>query len=247
MDYLNQLGNQNIQAQQQKSVWPQDSSFAARYLKLSDFASSQPPVPYAPSSSDSISFSPAAMQQMTQQEPVAETQSTQQAQQVDTKQLEKQRTIDFIDNYLKQKKSPAANYNTGEMMVKYGEEHNIDPKVLLAIAGTETGYGKTGIGHRGMLGVGAYDNNPKNAVNNSKFSGVENQIKVGAKTFEKLRKKGKVSDKAPIATQLSAVNKAGWSTTPTWHNVVNSVYKSINKAEATYNKQHPIEQQTTQN
>jgi hypothetical protein len=117
------------------------------------------------------------------------------------------------------------------MMVKYGKEYDVDPLVLLSIAGQETNYGKAGIGVNGMLGVGAYDSDPNNATRNPKFSGLENQIKVGAQTFANLREKGGSSSDASIADQTAAVNKAGWATDQNWHNGVTSIYNSIaNKA-----------------
>ena len=74
------------------------------------------------------------------------------------------------------------------------------------------------------MGVGAYDSDPNNATRNSKFSGVENQINVGARTFANLRAKGGSSADASIAEQTSAVNKAGWATDQNWHKGVTSIY-----------------------
>lgn len=133
----------------------------------------------------------------------------------------------FIDNYLRKKGSKAADQHFGELAVKYGKEFDVDPLVLLAIAGHETGFGKLGVGLNGLLGVGAYDSDPNNSTRNSKFSGVENQLRVGAKTFANLRKKGGASASDPIEKQLQAVNKAGWATDPKWHSGVAAMYKQI--------------------
>lgn len=142
-----------------------------------------------------------------------------------------QKVADFINNYLEEKDSPAAGQGAGEMMVKYGKEYDVDPLVLLSIAGQETNYGKAGIGVNGMLGVGAYDNDPNNATRNPAFSGVEMQIKRGAETFARLREKGGSSSDASIADQTAAVNKAGWATDQNWHNGVTQIYNQIaNKA-----------------
>ena len=138
-----------------------------------------------------------------------------------------QKVAKFIDDYLEKHDSPAAGQGAGEMMVKYGKEYDVDPLVLLSIAGQETQYGKTGIGVNGMLGVGAYDSDPNNATRNPKFSGIENQIKVGAQTFAKLREKGGATSEDSIAKQTEAVNKAGWATDQNWHNGVTSIYNSI--------------------
>ncbi|MGM9998061.1 MAG: CHAP domain-containing protein [Candidatus Bruticola sp.] len=128
-----------------------------------------------------------------------------------------------IDGFLASKGS-AAPEGTGAMFVKAGKENNVDPLVLLSIAGQETQWGKTGIGIDGWMGVGAYDSDPNNATRNSKFSGVENQINVGARTFANLREKGGSSADASIADQTAAVNKAGWATDQNWHNGVTSIY-----------------------
>lgn len=142
-----------------------------------------------------------------------------------------QKVADFINNYLEEKQSPAAGQGAGEMMVKYGKEYDVDPLVLLSIAGQETQYGKAGIGVNGMLGVGAYDSDPNNATRNPQFSGIENQIRRGAETFSRLREKGGSSSDASIADQTAAVNKAGWATDPNWHKGVTSIYNQIaNKA-----------------
>jgi hypothetical protein len=149
------------------------------------------------------------------------------------------RQADFINDYLRQQGSPAAGQQAGELMVKYGKQYNVDPMALLAIAGQETVYGKKGIGVNGMLGVGAYDANPRNAVNNRSFSGVENQIRRGAQTFARLRARGGSNAQDSMGRQLAAVNRAGWATDRNWHNGVASHYNRIVRSANQYNQTHP--------
>lgn len=138
----------------------------------------------------------------------------------------------WINDYLSQQGSPAAGQNAGEAFVKYGQENNVDPMVLLSIAGQETQFGKLGVGVNGMLGVGAFDDDPDNSTRNSKYSGVENQIRLGAETFADLREKGGASADDPIEVQTAAVNKAGWATDPNWHTGVDRYYGQISQAAA---------------
>ena len=136
-------------------------------------------------------------------------------------------TAEFIDNYLGEQGSPAANSNAGALMVQYGRDYGVDPMLLLAIAGHETVYGKEGVGMDGMLGVGAYDNDPNNSTRNPEFSGVETQIRRGAETFAALREKGGASPTDSIEDQLAAANRAGWATDPDWHLGVKRHYDAI--------------------
>jgi hypothetical protein len=140
------------------------------------------------------------------------------------------KTAQYIDDYLAKKNSPAAGKNAGELMVYYGKKYDVDPIILLSICGQETQFGKTGIGVNGMMGVGAYDNDPQNACRNPEFSGVAKQIEVGAKTFAHLRAKGGSSSKDPISVQTAAVNRAGWATDAGWHNGVDRMYRQIANA-----------------
>ncbi len=140
------------------------------------------------------------------------------------------KTAQFIDQWLAKKGSPAASQNTGAQMVQQGKENQVDPLILLAIAGHETGYGKLGVGVNGMLGVGAYDSDPNNSTRNSKFSGVEKQVGVGARTFKNLRQKGGASASSPVEQQLQAANKGGWATDKNWHAGVLRHYNEIVKA-----------------
>ena len=131
---------------------------------------------------------------------------------------------DFINNYLAKKGSPAAGQQAGELMVQEGKEHNVDPLVLLAIAGHETVFGTKGVGMRKMLGVGAYDSNPNGVT---PYDGLRNQISAGAKTFANLRAKGGASAESSIGEQLAAANRGGWATDPNWHSGVARMYNQI--------------------
>lgn len=134
------------------------------------------------------------------------------------------KTAEFINDYLAKKDSPAAGKGAGEMMVEAGKKYNVDPLVLLSIAGHETGFGKLGVGMNKMLGVGAYDSNPNGKT---PYDGLENQIYSGAKTFSNLRSKGGSSADAGIADQLAAANKAGWATDQGWAGKVANWYQKI--------------------
>lgn len=136
----------------------------------------------------------------------------------------------FIDNYLVSQGSPAAGQDAGRLMIEVGREFQIDPLLLLAIAGHETVYGTQGIGVNGLLGVGAYDDDPENATRDPQFSGVEAQIRRGAETFARLRQQGGSGPKDSIAEQLAAVNRAGWATDPNWHLGVMRHYNQIQEA-----------------
>lgn len=144
------------------------------------------------------------------------------------------KTAKFIDDFLVKKGSPAAGQHAGEYMVEYGKQNKVDPLILLAIAGQETQFGKTGIGVNGWMGVGAYDSDPNNATRNPHFSGVEQQIKVGAETFARLRAKGGASENDSIAQQTAVVNRAGWATDPRWGAGVANMYAEISKAAEGY-------------
>ena len=137
-----------------------------------------------------------------------------------------------VDKYLSQKGSDAGKAKFGELAEKYGKQYDVDPLILLAIAGHETAFGTTGVGLNGLLGVGAYDSDPNNSTRNSKFSGVEQQLKVGAETFANLRKKGGSNSSDPINQQTAAVNKAGWASDPNWHTGVDQMYNQVKGALA---------------
>ena len=137
-----------------------------------------------------------------------------------------------VDKYLSQKGSQAGKAKFGELAEKYGQQFDVDPLILLAIAGHETSFGTAGVGLNGLLGVGAYDSDPNNSTRNSKFSGVEQQLKVGAETFANLRKKGGSNSSDPINQQTAAVNKAGWASDPNWHNGIDRMYQQVKGALA---------------
>ena len=138
---------------------------------------------------------------------------------------------DFINQYFEDKASPAAGSGVGEMMVQYGKENDVDPLILVAIAQGETSLGTKGIGMNGMLGVGAYDDDPNNAVNNPAFSGIENQIKVGAETFSKLREQAGLTSEDSLHDQLKGVNEQGWATATDWYDLIERCYTpTANKA-----------------
>lgn len=139
-------------------------------------------------------------------------------------------TAAFIDKYLREKGSKAADQQFGELAVKFGKQYDVDPMILLAIAGHETQFGKLGVGLNGLLGVGAFDSDPNNSTRNPEFSGVAKQLEVGAKTFANLRKKGGATSQDPVEKQLDAVNKAGWATDPNWHTGVEKMYRQIRQA-----------------
>ncbi len=120
-----------------------------------------------------------------------------------------------------------AGQGAGAMMVRYGHDNGVDPLLLLAVAGHETVFGKEGVGVNGMLGVGAYDDDPNNSTRNPKFSGIENQIRVGAETFARLRAQAGSSEHDSIQSQLQAANQAGWATDPEWHGGVWQHYEEI--------------------
>jgi hypothetical protein len=131
-----------------------------------------------------------------------------------------------IDAYLEEHGSPGA--GSGNLFVESGQKHNVDPLLLLAIAGHETGYGTLGIGENGMLGVGAYDDNPENALTDPQFAGIANQLNVGGRTFAHWRKHFGGSPDDSIEEQVVMVGQK-WATDPNWHNGVMRHYAEIQK------------------
>ena len=132
-----------------------------------------------------------------------------------------------IDHYLEEQGSPAA--GSGHLFVESGEKHQVDPLLLLAIAGHETVFGTEGVGLDGMLGVGAYDDNPNNATEDPKFAGVANQLEVGAQTFEHWRSFYGSDSNDSIEHQTEVVGQK-WATDPQWAAGVMRHYAEI-KAE----------------
>lgn len=122
--------------------------------------------------------------------------------------------------------TPAAGKGLGAQFVAAGRKYDVDPLALAAIGKHETGFGALGVGLDKMLGVGAYDSSPSTP---RQWDGAVQQIYAGAETFANLREKGGSNAKAPIASQLSAVNKAGWATDPNWHSGVGRAYNELSK------------------
>lgn len=122
--------------------------------------------------------------------------------------------------------TPAAGKGLGAQFVAAGRKYDVDPLALAAIGKHETGFGALGVGLDKMLGVGAFDSSPSTP---RQWDGAVNQIYSGAKTFANLREQGGSNAKAPIASQLSAVNKAGWATDPNWHSGVGRAYNELSK------------------
>lgn len=129
-----------------------------------------------------------------------------------------------IDSYLEQHSSPGA--GSGHLFLESAEKHGVDPLLLLAIAGHETGYGTLGIGANGMLGVGAYDDNPENALTDPQFAGIQNQLNVGGRTFAHWREHFGGSPDDPIEDQVKMVGQK-WATDPNWHAGVMRHYAQI--------------------
>lgn len=158
-----------------------------------------------------------------------------------------EQTAAFIDRHLAKEGSPAADAKSpsaGQMMVKAGKQHGVDPLVLLSISKHETGHGTLGVGMQKMLGVSAYDSNPSNT--NPKFDGLRNQIFAGAETFANLRE-GRANKADPISAQLEAVNEAGWATDPNWHQGVAGHYQDIAGEAKAFAKKHPVKDRAPQN
>jgi hypothetical protein len=132
-----------------------------------------------------------------------------------------------IDAYLEKHNSPGA--GSGKLFVEAGQKHGVDPLLLLAIAGHETGYGTLGIGANGMLGVGAYDHNPENALTDPQFAGLANQLEVGGRTFDHWRTHFGGSESDSIEEQVKMVGQK-WATDPQWHLGVMRHYEQIQQS-----------------
>lgn len=135
------------------------------------------------------------------------------------------KVAEFIDADLQKRGSPLAGMNLGAKFVQEGKEHNVDPLVLYAISRHETDHGKLGVGPETHMGVGAVDWAP----DSSPYKGAEQQISVGAKTFENLRSDHGSNPQASIGDQLAAVGKS-WATDPNWPNGVSTHYDEIRAA-----------------
>ncbi len=130
----------------------------------------------------------------------------------------------FIDKKLQG--TPLAGQKMGAHFVKAGKDNKVDPLTLVAISRHETNHGKLGVGVVKHMGVGAFDSSPSKA---RQWDGAVNQIYSGAKTFANLRQKGGSNANAPLASQLSAVNKAGWATDSSWHQKVGKHRNEISR------------------
>lgn len=139
------------------------------------------------------------------------------------------KTAEFLSKYLKKHGHESLPGDIGEMIVRAGKKHNVDPLAVAAIPGNETHWGKTGIGVKGMAGVGAYDKDPRNAVRNPTFSGVDKQIEGAAKTFDRLRTRAGRGSEDPMRAQMQGVGKR-YASDKGWAGKVYSIYKRLSKA-----------------
>jgi hypothetical protein len=130
---------------------------------------------------------------------------------------------DFINDWLRIKKSPCAGLLHGELMYDSAKDNNIEPLILLAIAAAETEYGKKGEGLNKLMGLKDVD-------------GPEEQIGEGASRFSQLREQGDANKSDPVANQIIAVNKAGWSENLNWHKSVFKYYQEITRAWERYSE-----------
>jgi len=132
-------------------------------------------------------------------------------------------TVDFINDWLRIKKSPGAKLSLGEIMSDCGQEQDVEPFILLAIAATETEYGKKGAGLDGLMGI-------------EDIEGAEEQIVEGAKLFSQLRDDGEADTGDPVANQIIAVNRSGWCDDLNWHKAVFKYYQEIKRAWERYSE-----------
>lgn len=139
-----------------------------------------------------------------------------------------------LDLYVrKQGGLEAANRRFAKLAIEAGQKNDVDPLILTAIAAHETNFGQLGVGVDGLLGVGAFDLDPNNAIRNPQFAGVRNQLFVGAATFRNLRNEFQVGSSAPVQEQLFAANRrrtdgsSGWASDLNWHKGVFSHYRRV--------------------
>lgn len=98
---------------------------------------------------------------------------------------------------------------------KYGKQYGVDPRLLLAIAKHETGFGTLGLGRRGLdLGYGAFDSGASYA-----WQGRENQYMYGAKWL--------AAHGVRTLDDLRAGKASSWATDPNWEAGVTSAYGGI--------------------
>ncbi len=143
-----------------------------------------------------------------------------------------QKTADFLTRYIQTNGAKGLPDSIGESIVRTAQAHHMDPLLLAAIPGLETQWGRTGVGVKGMAGVGAYDNDPNNSVRNPVFSGLEKQINGAATAFENLRHRFGSNESKPILQQLRAANGhgRGYSTSTQWAGRVYGVYRNLLRA-----------------
>jgi NlpC/P60 family len=98
---------------------------------------------------------------------------------------------------------------------KYGRQYGVDPRLLLAIGGHETQWGKLGAGRQGFtLGYGATDSGLM-----GKYSGVANQYRYGARTL--------ASWGVHSLDDVLAGKARRWATDPAWEQGVASMYRQL--------------------
>ena len=130
---------------------------------------------------------------------------------------------DFINDWLRIKRSPGLSLSLGEIMSDSGKDQDVEAFILLAIAAAETEYGKKGAGLDGLMGI-------------EDRSGAEEQIVEGAKLFNQLRERWEEDTDAPAANQIIAVNRAGWCEDLNWHKSVFKYYQEIKRAWERYSE-----------
>jgi peptidoglycan hydrolase-like protein with peptidoglycan-binding domain len=143
-----------------------------------------------------------------------------------------QKLANFLSDYIQKHGAKGIPSDIGEKIVRAAQAHHVDPMALAAIPGLETHWGKDGVGINGLAGAGAYDKNPRNAVNNPAFRGVDNQIEKAARAFEHNRDRFGGSEDQSILRQLQAANGHGhgYSTSRKWAGDVYSVYRRMLRA-----------------
>jgi hypothetical protein len=101
------------------------------------------------------------------------------------------------------------------LAMKYGQQYGVDPGLLLAIAKHETGFGKLGLGRKGLtLGYGAFDSGAS-----YKWQGPEAQYKGAAGTLSKWG--------ANSVDDVLAGKAASYATDPGWEQAVANAYSSL--------------------
>lgn len=101
---------------------------------------------------------------------------------------------------------------------KYGQQYGVDPRLLLAIGGHETQWGTTGAGRPSQggyaLGYGVTDSGIL-----SKYAGLQNQYRYGAKTLSGWGVHG--------LQDVMAGKASRWATDPAWEKGVQSIYGTL--------------------